>query len=70
VSLASQIKDQIWEKGNQALRISCDKRLPVRVIRGSKKDGKLQYVYDGLYMVKEFKMTVRKESPRQRCLPV
>lgn len=39
--------------------MSCEKRLPVRVVRGSKQDGKLQYVYDGLYMVKEFKMTVR-----------
>ena len=53
-----QVKDQIWEKGNEALRFSYEKKLPVRVMRGSKVDGKLSYAYDGLYMVKEHKMVV------------
>lgn len=69
-----QVKDQIWEKGNQALRVSCEKKLPVRVMRGSKTDGKLQYVYDGLYMVKEFKTEVRLKDfmfhPKSMGLPV
>ena len=58
-SAGVQVKDQTWEQGNVALRVSCEKKLPVRVMRGSKVGKtKLQYVYDGLYLVKEYKIVV------------
>ncbi|KAG1667841.1 hypothetical protein FOA52_011029 [Chlamydomonas sp. UWO 241] len=38
--------------------------MPVRVMRGLKVDGRLQYAYDGLYRVKEHKMVPSKQ-PRE-----
>ena len=52
------MKDQFWEKGNTALRVSCEQGLPVRVMRGKKEGSKLMYSYEGLYRVKEHKMVV------------
>jgi putative restriction endonuclease len=52
---ATQYQDQELDRQNMALVISCENRLPVRVVRGSKhksawspEDG---YVYSGLYRV-------------------
>ena len=53
-----QVKDQQLTRGNKALAISCDKGLPVRVLRGASKknqhapnDG---YRYDGLFSVTRY----------------
>ncbi len=55
-----QAIDQKWEKGNLALQVSSMTRTPVRVFRGGKHGAKdaRQYVYDGLYIVKEAKIEV------------
>ncbi|KAI4327184.1 hypothetical protein L6164_019676 [Bauhinia variegata] len=49
-------EDQKLQRGNLALKNSCEERNPVRVIRGSdSKDGKSKkYVYDGLYVVDRY----------------
>ncbi len=60
--LCVQVKDQIWEQGNVALRTSFETGMPVRVIRGSRVNKKLQYSYEGLYRVKEHKFEVRTKS--------
>jgi putative restriction endonuclease len=53
-----QVSDQTLTRGNRALAISCEKQLPVRVIRGSNKHSKFApesgYRYDGLYLVEEY----------------
>lgn len=50
-----QIADQLLERGNLALAVSCDQQLPVRVIRGSAGDPVFSpafgYRYDGLFQV-------------------
>lgn len=51
-----QVEDQTWQnKGNAGLRVSMDKGLPVRVVRGSKHKSnyspKEGYQYAGLYSV-------------------
>jgi len=52
-----QIHDQPFSRGNQALALSKQNGLPVRVIRGSKHDSEYSppsgYSYDGLYTVEE-----------------
>ncbi len=52
-----QTKDQNWEKGNAGLRISMDRGLPVRVVRGSNHESRYSptsgYQYAGLYSVVE-----------------
>lgn len=53
-----QVADQTLTKGNKALAISCENKLPVRVIRGAHKKSKLApesgYRYDGLYYVTDY----------------
>ncbi|CAM1372366.1 conserved hypothetical protein [Tenacibaculum litoreum] len=53
-----QVADQTLTRGNKALAISCEKQLPVRVIRGYDKDSKFSpeegYRYDGLFLVKDY----------------
>ena len=53
-----QVADQTLTRGNKALAISCEKGLPVRVIRGANKDSKFSpengYRYDGLFRVEEY----------------
>jgi putative restriction endonuclease len=53
-----QVADQTLTRGNKALAISCEKNLPVRVIRGANKSPRLSpefgYRYDGLYLVEEY----------------
>ena len=46
-----QVKDQKLERGNAALATSVRTRNPIRVLRGSTKDG---YTYAGLYLVEDF----------------
>jgi len=50
-----QIADQLLQRGNLALAVSCDQQLPVRVIRGSGGDPLFSpasgYRYDGLFHV-------------------
>jgi len=50
-----QIANQLLERGNLALAVSCDQQLPVRVIRGSGGDPAFSpasgYRYDGLFRV-------------------
>ncbi|KAK9811340.1 hypothetical protein WJX72_002101 [[Myrmecia] bisecta] len=50
-----QVKDQQWTKGNQALRLSFEQGVPVRVCRAfdDTVNGKREwgYTYDGLYQV-------------------
>ncbi len=51
-----QVKDQEFKKQNQALKLSCDYSLPVRVTRGHQllngpREG---YRYDGLYNVEKY----------------
>ncbi|XP_074313839.1 histone-lysine N-methyltransferase, H3 lysine-9 specific SUVH1-like [Silene latifolia] len=50
-------KDQVWKKGNLALRNSMRKRNVVRVIRGFKYgwERKVVFVYDGLYKVDAYR---------------
>ena len=54
----NQIADQTLSRGNKALAISCEKQLPVRVIRSfnnqSKYSSKAGYRYDGLYHVTDY----------------
>jgi putative restriction endonuclease len=53
-----QIADQTLTKGNKALAISCEKKLPVRVSRGANKRSNfapaIGYRYDGLFLVTEY----------------
>lgn len=55
---APQTKDQILSKGNLSLKISCEKKQPIRVIRGYKLKSPYApeegtYRYDGLYIVEK-----------------
>ena len=54
-STKRQVKDQELTKGNKALAVSCDRGIPVRVIRGSDGDPVYSpergFVYSGLYSV-------------------
>lgn len=53
-----QVTDQTLTRGNKALPISYENRLPVRVIRGAHKESKFApetgYRYDGLFYVTEY----------------
>ena len=53
-----QIADQEMKRGNKALVISHEKKLPVRVIRGSRGDPRYSpesgYRYDGIFYVSEY----------------
>lgn len=53
-----QVADQTLTRANKGLAISCEKRLPIRVIRGAHKDSKFApesgYRYDGLYYVTDY----------------
>lgn len=53
-----QVTDQTLTRANKGLAISCENRLPVRVIRGAHKNSKFApetgYRYDGLYYVTEY----------------
>ena len=53
-----QVADQMLTKGNKGLAISCEKHLPVRVIRkfNEKLDSstKNSYRYDGLYLITKY----------------
>jgi hypothetical protein len=53
------VKDQEMVKGNMALKVSYDTQMPVRVFRGTLNNKELQYVYEGLYIVKRFERVVR-----------
>ena len=53
-----KVKDQTATGGNLALKNNHATQTPVRVFRGSKTDGKIQYTYEGLYRVVEVKLTV------------
>lgn len=54
----SQVADQTLTKGNKALAISCEKQLPVRVIRGTTNQYtsslEKKYTYAGLYYVTDY----------------
>ena len=54
-STKRQVANQDLTRGNLALEISCDRELPVRVVRGSKgalaHSPRSGYRYDGLYSV-------------------
>ncbi len=56
-STGKQTKDQNWDRGNAGLRISMDRGLPVRVVRGSYHKSPYSpasgYQYAGLYSVME-----------------
>lgn len=54
-----QIKDQKLERGNAALATSVRTQNPIRVLRGSTKDG---YTYAGLYLVSDFWQTTGKSG--------
>jgi len=67
-----QTKDQTWEhRDNNALRISCERGRPVRVIRGHQLNSVYApsegYRYDGLYKVTKTYMTKSKDSGFQIC---
>lgn len=53
-----QVADQTLTRWNKALAISCEKNLPVRVVRGANKHStfapEFGYRYDGLYNVTEY----------------
>jgi putative restriction endonuclease len=59
-----QIKDQEFIKGNQALKLSFENKLPIRVTRGSKiKNGPQDgYRYDGLYYINHIERVVGKSG--------
>ncbi len=52
---ATQFMDQVLDRQNMALVLSCENRIPIRVIRGSKHKSpwspEFGYVYSGLYRV-------------------
>ncbi|KAL8482835.1 hypothetical protein ACS0TY_025756 [Phlomoides rotata] len=53
----TQVRDQVLERGNLALKNSMQQSVPVRVVRGHKcKDSIVQkvYTYDGLYKVAKY----------------
>lgn len=53
-----QVADQTLTRGNKSLAVSCEKQLPIRVIRGANKHSsfapKIGYRYDGLYYVTDY----------------
>ncbi len=53
-----QVADQTLTRGNKGLAISCEKQLPVRVIRGANEYSAFApengYRYDGLYFVTDY----------------
>jgi putative restriction endonuclease len=57
-STGSQIADQVLERGNLALAVSCREGLPVRVTRGANLASpfapQTDYRYDGLYVVERY----------------
>ncbi|KAJ2918136.1 hypothetical protein MD484_g2244, partial [Candolleomyces efflorescens] len=61
-----QIRDQDWVRGNAALRTSCARKLPVRVIRShvlrSKYAPSSGYRYDGLYRVTQAEQVIGKHE--------
>lgn len=58
--LVAQVRDQAFTGGNLALKRSHETGTPVRVFRGSKVTGKLQYTYEGLYKVTDVRHEVRR----------
>lgn len=54
-----QVRDQTFTGGNLALKHSHETGTPVRVFRGSKVTGRLQYTYEGLYKVTDVRHEVR-----------
>lgn len=61
-----QVADQTLTRGNRALAISCERSLPVRVIRGPNEASpyapKEGYRYDGLYTITEYWKAVGKRG--------
>lgn len=53
-----QVADQTLTRGNKGLAVSCEKQLPVRVVRGADENSKFApkfgYRYDGLYYVTDY----------------
>lgn len=53
-----QVADQTLTKGNKALAISCERKLPMRVSRGASKNSSFApnsgYRYDGLFLITEY----------------
>lgn len=53
-----QVADQTLTKGNKALAISCERKLPIRVSRGASKNSSFApnsgYRYDGLFLITEY----------------
>ncbi|GAX85598.1 hypothetical protein CEUSTIGMA_g13013.t1 [Chlamydomonas eustigma] len=58
-----QVKDQEMVKGNMALKVSSETQMPVRVVRGTLNNKQLQYVYEGLYIVKRYEMVPSSNGP-------
>jgi putative restriction endonuclease len=52
---ATQYEDQVLDRQNRALAVSCENRLPVRVVRGARHKSRWSpdsgYAYAGLYRV-------------------
>ena len=59
-----QIADQYFTKGNRGLQLSCQYKLPVRVIRGYQipNGPESGYRYDGLYYVESFERIIGKSG--------
>ena len=59
-----QIANQEFTRGNKGLQLSCQYKLPVRVVRGHQLPNgpKTGYRYDGLYYVKSFERIIGKRG--------
>ena len=59
-----QVADQEETYSNASLIMSCNTGLPIRVLRGRKEGGKPVYVYDGLYVCKDYTYEPSLDGPK------
>ena len=58
-----QVKDQTDDAYNMSLLTSIDTQEPIRLLRGVVKQGKPEYVYDGLYRCEKYEYTASADGP-------
>jgi hypothetical protein len=59
-----QVHDQELVRGNLALQKNLEKSLPLRVVRQVEKGEDFEYVYEGLYMVVDWRFEPGKDGPK------
>ena len=59
-----QVTDQEENTANASLIMSCDSGLPIRMLRGHEENGEMVYVYDGLYICKDYTYGPSQDGPK------